>query len=210
MTSTSYMEAMEKALSEKRMIRDEAYATYAELEMECTMIERLIKAERNRPGMDSAAIEPRRDPPKGGSLAATEPSDHSEPLETAVSGGRLDGADQQELVGGLRIVEEQGPPKNESSAGYPLDLDLSGADTRMDKIRVLAMHLPDQTFRVGDASRWLIAIGASKTDVKNLNSAFYRHAKYRTDYRKIESGVFQYVGYGDAAKLIPFKAVASE
>lgn len=211
MNSIGNMEVMENVLSDMRMRCDEAYATYLELLADCSSLERLMERERGRAGMGSMVVEPHKMPPPDGipTCTGSVPQPAQEPLDGPESEERSEVADDEEVEDDLEVPEEAGLPAGKLSSGYPLDLDVSRAETRMDMIRILAKQLPGRTFKVEDAAQWLIDIGASSSGIKNLKSAFYAYAKGRTDYRKIGPGVFQYVGYGEAQEVIPFGATYS-
>ena len=183
MTLASNIEAMEVVLSNMQAQRDEALSTYVELSTDCSNLEAII--ERARALKAPVNAEPVRDLPVGGlakQLAFAEVSEH---------------AGQPE------------PTEDLCSAAFPRDIDISGATSHLDRVRLLAERLPNRTFKVTDAAQWLIDLGVSNSTPDSLASALYGQFKGRADFRKTQPGYFQFVGYGEGAEIITFGVTAA-
>ena len=184
MTLHSNIKAMEAVLSDLQAQRDEALSSYVGLSADCSNLETLIDSirARRRPAASESLREPIAEGPPKQLALAEEP----EPAERPI-------------------------PTNEASVtGYPTDVDVSGVGSHLDRIRLLAERLPDQTFRVTDAAQWLIDMGASNASPDSLTSALYGKFKAMPDFRKTQPGYFQFVGYGESAEIIPFGVTAAD
>ena len=108
--------------------------------------------------------------------------------------------------------EESEPVSNGSQSGYPLDIDISGVTSHIERVRLLAMRLPNRIFKVARAAIWLTEMGVSKASPQSLESAIYGKMKNRDDFdnTKTEKGYAQFIGHGefDLGELIQFDARA--
>ena len=183
MTLSSNIEAMEKVLSDMRAQRDEALSTYVGLSTDCSNLEALIERVKTRES--SANVEPIWEPTIG------------------------DLPKQLALVEEPELMEQSASTADTSATGFPIDIDISGATSHVDRVRLLAERLPGRTFKVTDAALWLIDMGVSHSSPDSLTSALYGKFKDRPGFRKTEPGFFQFVGYGDSGDVIPFGLTAS-
>lgn len=111
-----------------------------------------------------------------------------------------------------QLAEESEPDINGSRSGYPLDVDISGVSSHIERVRLLAMRLPNRIFKVSLAALWLTEMGVSTARPESLESAIYGKMNARDDFdnTKTEKGYAQFVGHGEfeLGELIPFDAKA--
>lgn len=86
-----------------------------------------------------------------------------------------------------------------SASGYPLDVDVSGASNLIDRLRLLAMRLPQGIFDIDLAALWLREIGSSHAQIASLRSRIYKDVRARDDFTRegLPRTHAQYVGYSD-------------
>ena len=112
-------------------------------------------------------------------------------------------------------TEESEPENDESVSGYPRDIDISAASNLADRLRLLAMHLPDGIFNVDRAAQWMLEVGASNSEVGNLVSRIYKEVKKRDDFRlargcHLTSLSSLAMGQIEPADIISFRQMGSE
>ena len=144
-------------------------------------------------------------------------------LETMVGQQMRCECPKQEEVETRPAQSPQGPAESDTPAesepeseiarsGYPTDIDISGVSSHIERVRLLAMQLPNHEFKVKDAALWLHEMGLSKATSSSLESVIYSKMKDRQDFRKTERGYAQFVGNGelDRGKVVPFSALSLE
>ena len=73
------------------------------------------------------------------------------------------------------VEEEAG--KQDTPLGLGLDLDMGDATNRVERIRVLAEHMPHHEIDVYEVAKWLISAGYSDASFESLRSSIYGDLK---------------------------------
>ena len=76
---------------------------------------------------------------------------------------------------GSPVEEEAG--KLDTPLGLSLSLDIGDAGNRVERIRVLAEHMPGNEFDLYEVAKWLIAAGYSDATYESLRSSIYGDLK---------------------------------
>ena len=184
MTTSNEPISIQSVLRDKQARRDEAFAAYLRLSGECTYLDGLLEEQ------------PTSELPKEEQPTSELPKEVEMPSALPAQDA----------------PEESEPVSNGSQSGYPLDIDISGVTSHIERVRLLAMQLPNRIFKVARAAIWLTEMGVSKASPQSLESAIYGKMKNRDDFDNTttEKGYAQFIGHGefDLGELIQFDARA--